>query len=294
MMRLRTTLLAFQLAACFGQPSPVISLSNGVRLRITANPGNDARDDAHDPLKIEMKPATGNSVYRIFRDESGLAVYAYELVIQRLPDGDFRIVAKPAGEEFAAKFPYADGGKPTPTLPKESESPPLNPGGRFTIEIPTNPGLFEHRTDTVQVQPDTSSGAATPAAPMIRFVGLQVAIHGEPVPTNGPSAPVSGPYAMFFIPKRGGYFFSTQPVTTLPFVQAGAVDHMLLKFTIDNEDYECTASALILTQSERGQIWVYHDAHYKPAGNLTNSNPNPQSPDEFFTAAADSLNWWFP
>jgi len=280
------------LATGLAQVSPVISLSNGVRLRITSNRGIDTRSDAPDPLKTEMKPATGNSVYRILRNNSGLAVYAYELVIERLPDGNFRIVAKPAGNEFAARFPNASGGMPTPTLAVEIQSPPLHPGGRFTIQIPTDPGLFEHRTDTVQVQPDPKSVAADPAVPMIRFVGLRVTIHGRAVPIDGPSESVSGPYAMFYIPKHGGYFFSTHPVATLSFIQIGAVDHRQLKFTIDNENYECTSAASILTHSDRGQIWVYHDPHYKPTGNLMNSNPNKQSHEEFFTAAADSLGWW--
>ncbi len=246
-----------------------------------------------DPLKIEMKAATGNSFYRIFRDDTGLAVYAYELLVDRLPNSDyFQVIAKPAGDEFAKKVPNADGGKPTPTMPIAIESPPIGAGGRFTIEIPTNPGLFEHRTDIVEVQPNTRRDAGTQPAPMIRFVDLRVSINGQPVPTNGPGANVSGQYTMFYIPKRGGYFFSTQPVGSHAFVQIGTVDRTRLKFNLDNEDYDCVAAAPILTQSDRGQIWVYHDPQYKPSGNLTKSNP--KSPDEFFTAASDSLNWWLP
>jgi len=292
-MRTWTALLALQLGACLAQTSSTISLSNGVRLKVTANTGTSTSDN----LKVEMKPATGNSVYRILRDDTGLAVWAYELMVDRLPDGDhFQIVAKPAGNEFAAKFPNADGGKPTPTFPIPIESPPLGAGGLFTIDIPTNPGLFEHRTDTVQLQPDPRSDPRNkPGAqmvPMLRFSSLKVFINQVLVPGNGPGAMVYGPYAMFYIPKRGGYFFSTQPVTSLPFVQVGDVDHNHLKFTIDNEDFECISTTPILTQSDRGQIWVYHDPQYKAAGNWTKSNP--KSADEFFTAASDSLNWWLP
>src|ERR1700676_1943093 len=168
-MRIPTTLLALQLTTCFAETSSTISLSNGIRLKVTTNAGNDAPD----PMKVEMRAATGNSMYRVFRDQTGLAVWAYELVVDRMPDGEhFKIIAKPAGEEFAAKFPNADGGKPTPTLSIPVESPALIPGGRFAIEIPTNPGLFEHRTDTVQVQPDPRGDAANQpgaqAAPMLR------------------------------------------------------------------------------------------------------------------------------
>jgi hypothetical protein len=63
------------------------------------------------------------------------------------------------------------------------------------------------------------------------------------------------------------------------------------KFTVDNDTYDCSSDASILTRSERGQLWVYHDANYKPAGNWTKSDPA-SSREEFFTAAADSVQWW--
>lgn len=249
-----------------------------------------------DPLKVEMKAASGTSLYRIFRDQTGLAVYAYELVVDRLPDGDhFQIVAKPAGEEFAAKFPDADGGKPTPTLAMPMESPPLGPGGRFTVEIPTNPGWFEHRSDVIKVQPDLRGKGAQPGlppAPLMRFAALRVLVNGKAVPSNDPVRTVAGKFAMFYIPRHGGYFFSAQPVSLKPFAQIGAVDKMRLTFSVDNEDYVCTATANILTQAERGQIWVYHDPTFKPEGSWTKANP--KSPLAFFTAASDSLSWWLP
>lgn len=294
-MRFVTILAALRLAIAFAQPSSTISLSNGIRLRIVTKTGSEAPD----PLKLEVKPATGNSIYRILRDDTGLAVWAYELVVDRLPDGNhFLVIAKPAGEEFAAKFPNADGGKPTPTLSIAAQSPPLGSGGQFTVEIPTNPGLFQHRSDTVIVQPDLRGGETAPpgapAEPLIRFADLRVLIGGKPVPTNGPGVMVTGEFAMFYIPTRGGYFFSPLPVTSRPFVQVGDVDRARLKFTIDNEDYECISRTSILTQSDRGQIWVYHDPRYKPEGNLTNSNPRAKTTDQFFAGAADSLNWWLP
>ena len=292
-MRIFATLLALQLTTCFAQNSSTISLGNGIRLKVTVGTGNDTPD----PLKVEMTAATGNSIYRILHDDSGLAVWAYELVVERLPDGDhFQMIVKPAGQEFAAKFPNADGGKPTPTFTIPIESQTLGVGGTFTIDIPTNPGLFEHRTDTVEVQPDplgrSGSQSGKQAAPLIRFADLIVSINGKAIRATGLGAMVYGPYAMFYIPNRGGYFFSTQPVTSRPFVQVGNVDRNKLRFTIDQEDYDCTSAANILMQSEQGQLWVYHDPQYKPGGNSAKSNP--KSSAEFFAASSDSLNRWLP
>jgi hypothetical protein len=255
-------------------------------LRITSTPPADG--SAH--LKAEMKPAGGNSVYRLYRDETGLAVYAYELVVDRLPDGNhFQILAKPAGEEFATKFPNADGGKPTPTMSQPLASVPLVSGGRFTVEIPTNPGWSEHRVDTIQI----GFGGGVESKPLLRFAGLRVAVNGAAIPVYGGSV-VAGRYVMFYIPGKGGYFFSTQPVDARPFVQSGVVDGARLKFVINNATYECVAEAPILVDAPRGQLWVYYDPNYKPAGNLTKSTSNLKSAPEFFTAASDSLDWWIP
>src|ERR1700694_1471113 len=113
-MRMLIAILLTPFAGLFAQLSSTISLSNGVQLRIATTPTS---------LKVQLEPASGNSFYHIFRDDTHLAVFAYELTVDRTPDGEqFRIAAKPAGLEFADRFPNADGGKPTPTLQEALES----------------------------------------------------------------------------------------------------------------------------------------------------------------------------
>jgi hypothetical protein len=287
MMRIALLLLAA--ASCYPQTSARVSLSNGVQLTIAT------RSDSAAPitLKTSLEPASGDSFYRIFRDENNLAVFAYELVVVRTADGEsFRITAKSATEAFAARFPNADGGKPTPTLSAPIESPVLNSGEGFTIPIPTNPGLEQNLTDRVQILLGQRGGVNERAADSakIRLSALKVSINGQPSP-SGAGADVAGQYAMFYLPGRGGYFFSTEPVDQPPFSDVGIVDGKHLTFTIDNENYDCTANAPILLHADRGQLWVYHDANYKPAGNWTKSDPA-TSRQEFFTAASDSMQWW--
>ena len=291
---MRTTIALMLLLAveCFAQLSSSVSLSNGVQLTIacSSNPNR---------LKIELDPASGNSFYRIFRDENNLTVFVYELLVERTPDGDhFRVTAKPAGDDFAARFPNADGGKPAPTLAEPRESPLLASGDRFTIEIPVIPGLAENLSDLVQIrlnqrgtlasEPDSQS-----AAPL-RFVGLKVQINERLVSSDGPGATVVGRYVMFYTPGHGGYFLSTEPVENRPFEKVGVVDRTHLHFTLDNDTYDCNSEAAILARSDRGEIWVFHDPNYKPSGNWTSSNPNSAPRDEFFAAASDSLKWWIP
>jgi hypothetical protein len=287
---MRIPLLMLAAVSCYAQVSARVSLSNGLQLTIAL------RSDNATPatLKTSLEPATGDSFYRIFRDENDLAVFAYELQVTRTADGqNFRITAKSATEAFATRFPNADGGKPTPTLSAPLESPLLNSGEGFSIPVSTNPGLDQNLTDRVQIllgqKGGTGDGAASSA--QIRFSGLKVSIHGQPASPGGAGADVAGRYAMFYIPGRGGYFFSTEAVDQRPFEQVGVVDGKHLTFTIDNENYDCTAGAPILVHNDRGQVWAYHDPNYKPAGNWTHTDAA-SSRDEFFTAASDSVQWW--
>ena len=279
---------------CFAQASSTVTLSNGVQVAITAGspqgiPGS---------VKIDLEPASGNSVYRIFWDENGLAVFVYELSVQRTEDGDhFRVTAKAATDDFARKFPNVDAGKPAPTLDQPRESPQLASGDHFDIEIPTDPGVLENITDAVQVRINARGvEPSDPSSPSVhfRFSGLKVYRDGTLASPQGPAAVVAGRYLMFYLPGRGGYFLSAEPVTSRPFVKAGVVDGMHLRFTLENHTYDCYSDLQILPRAEKSEVWVYHDPAYKPAGNWTGTHPEAASSDEFFTAASDSLKWWLP
>ena len=288
------TLLAIWIGfapAALAQFSATVSLSNGVRLTLVTQP---QPPDASG-LKAEIEPASGNSFYRIFRDENNLAVFAYELEVERTSDGtQFRATARPAGGDFAARFPNADLGKPIPTLSQPIASPLLNSGERFSVDIPTDPGLQLKIADTAQVQLNLRGAPSEigQASAQLRFAALRVRAEGTLLSSGAAGAIVAGRYAMFYIPGRGGYFFSTEPVDDMPFAKVGSVDGRKLLFTLDNQDYECESEQPILLKTQRGELWVYHDPNYRPAGNWTKSDPQDGSRDEFFTAASDSLKWW--
>ncbi len=288
-MRTAIALTIVLAAGSLAQVSSNVSLSNGVQLTITCNSNPSA-------LKIDLEPASGNSFYRVFRDENNLAIFAYELQVERTSDGDhFRVTAKPAGDDFATRFPNADGGKPTPTLPEPRQSPLLASGDKFTIDIAVLPGIG-NLSDTVQVRLNArgaSSEQGSQAAAPLRFVGLKVQINGQVVSASGPGATVVGRYVMFYVPGHGAYFLSTEPVESPAFAKIGVVDRTHLHFTLDNETYDCDSEAPILRASDRGEIWAFHDPNYKPSGNWTSSDPSTQR-DEFFAAASDSLKWWLP
>ena len=290
MMRIALLLLAAA-ASCYAQVSARVSLSNGVQLTIAT------RSDNATPvtLKTSLEPASGDSFYRIFRDENNLAVFAYELEVARTADG----------RELSRNSQTGHGSLRGP-LPqcrwRQADTHAFRvPGIACTqfgrrvhhphtqqSRIGAEPDRYESRSCWANGEARTT---ARRAQRKIRFSGLKVSIHGQPASPSGAGADVAGQYAMFYIPGRGGYFFSTEPVDQPPFSDVGVVDGKHLTFTIDNENYDCTANAPILVHADRGQLWAYHDANYKPAGNWTKTDPA-SSREEFFTAASDSMQWW--
>lgn len=282
--------MLFPLAACLAQAPLSLTLSNGVHLSIETSLGNPTGQQV---IHAEMTAASGDSFYRVFRDQNGLTVYAYVLEVDRPTDQTLRMAVKPAGDDFARRFGNPDGGKPTPTVAETRVLSLVESTARVPFEVFQMPGTAEKVIDTIElkIEPAVPSGNATGR---LRFAGVRVSSNHvalSPVSTGD----VAGRYVMFYIPGRGGYFFSSEPVPGRPFIQAGSIDQSHMQFTIENESYECTAAAPILGHSGSGTVWVYHDRTYKPTGNWTDPLDavlDPTRPPLFFTAASNTLNWW--
>lgn len=275
--------LLVTLAVGRAQVSSTISLNNGVQLQVTAHLGQPTGEET---LKVEMARASGNSFYRMFRDQNNLIVFAYELVVNLTPGGDaLRATAKPVETEFASQFPNADAGKPVPSLSSDHEMGPLASGQSADIGLFEIPGMGLEVSENIRVQMSQEGAAGA-----LHFTGLRVSIAGGPA-SPAPPGSVAGRYAMFYIPGRGGFFFATEDPNRAGFVKAGNIDRAEMRFTLDNENYLCTAGAPILGPNASADLWVFHDAKYRPAGNWTRTDAE-MSQDQFFMAAADSLNWW--
>ncbi len=265
------------------QLSSTVSLNNGVRLEVSTDLGHPTGEEK---ITVEMVRASGDSFYRILRDQNHLAVFAYELEVTLLPDGSaLRATAKPAMQEFAARFPDADAGKPVPSLSSTQEIGPLASGQSASVPLFEIPGMGLNVVEHVRVRFGASEGSGA-----LRLAGVRVFANGTPIAGPAPGS-VAGRYAAMYIPGRGGFFFSTEPVPGRAFVKAGTSEGTRMRFTVDNVEYEVRASVAI--QGVGGEVWVLHDAGYKPAGNWT-TDPQRAERDQFFVAASDSLGWWLP
>jgi len=273
------------------QVSSIVSLSSGIQLEIKANFGDPTGEQT---LRVEMARASGDSFYRIFYDQNKLAIFAYELAVERAVSDPnaLHLTAKPAETEFASRYPNADAGKPVPSLSSDHEFGPLISGKSADLGLFEIPGMGMKVSETIRVTTNQTAGTAGP----LRLSDLHISIDRTPIPGAPPPSAVSGRYVMFYIPGKGGYFFASEPVTGRPFVNAGTIDHNHMRFNVENTDYDCTTGTAVLTHADSGELWVYHDPAYQPTGNWT---LDPQSlthsaADEIFTAASDSLSWWLP
>jgi hypothetical protein len=268
-------------------------LSNGVELKIGTNFG---RPTGQQTIKVEMARASGDSFYRIFRDQNGLAVFAYELEIQLSDDGDaVLLTAKPVLAEFAARFPNADLGKPVPTLMENRALPPLDSGGHREIGLFELEGMGLRVVDTVDTVLKQPAEAAYQASPdRMRLSGLKLKVNGSALKANGTGGAVAGKYALIYIPGAGAYVLSAEPVTAAGFAKVGTIDGKKLQFTWNNETIEAEAAEPVLGGSGAGELWVFFDRSFQPVGNWTKLRSPDGAPaeDEFFAAASDSLSWW--
>jgi hypothetical protein len=276
-------------ASCmaFGQISSLITISNGVQIEIKSDLGTPTGQEL---LTVEMARASGNSFYRIFHDQNKLAVFAYELKVDLASGGNaLTATASPVEDEFAARYPNADAGKPVPTLSADHPLGSLSSGESAFLGLFEIPGMGIKLTDTLRVKLNQTAGGAG----SLRLAGVRVTLNGQAI--SGPRlvSSVTGKFAMFYVPDRGGFFFSLEPVEGRPFQNAGIIEGRRMRFTLNNENYECNASQPILPQAENGQVWVYNDPSYVPESNWT-QDPHSSAPgtEQFFMAASDSLGWW--
>jgi hypothetical protein len=275
-------------AICSAQLVSNVSLSNGVQLQISTDLGTPTGAQS---ITVEMLRASGNSFYRIFRDQNQLAVFAYELALDLSAAGDrLTATARPVETKFAALFPNVDAGKPVPTLSSDQRLGPIASGNKADIGLFQMEGLGTSVVDTIRLKIDRGDTTGH-----IHLAGLKIAINGAPVSSVAPAS-VAGRFVMFYIPRHGAYFLTTEAVDGTLFVKAGSIDGNQMKFNLDNEQYDVTANSPILKDPASGEVWVYHDPAYKPSGNWTqNLSPGASthsSEDEFFMAASDSLSWW--
>lgn len=236
-------------------------------------------------------------VLRIVADKNGHVLYAYgvEASAGPLPDTvTIRIKPlepkaaqlirerNPPGRRVALEFPSGA----IPTLAAAREFPGVKKGEAVRLEILYNPSTGEKVYDILRPSTEPRPGEKTladsaPAHEEFSFREISIKVNGIGIPP--PGGWLTGAVARLYLPNRGAYFLAAYaPATPQPFRHMLYADGHNLEFAIDGDDIRIASAGNILTLSESGVLWIYHDPKYQPAS-------HPEEPQLAFADKAESL-----
>lgn len=216
---------------------------------------------------------------RLVQNAPGDLLFSYwvEAVAGR-DAGTVTIRLKPANPEAIASHT---------TVATTREFPDLKMGQAVSLEILKNPSTGEIVSDilrpTTEPQPPGSAGGAGSyvAKQQLGFHDVSLTIGGKRI--SPPPGWLTGAAARLYVPGHGAYYLAAyEPKSQASFRSSGSVLQRTLTFVVDGEYVEIQSKDNMLTRSERGAVWVYHDPNYK-------SRVNPNASDLVMADAVEYL-----
>lgn len=159
-------------------------------------------------------------------------------------------------------------------------------GEAVTLDILYNPSTGEKIYDVLRpIITSSSSGmSVTSVAPPETISLKQIAIRVNGHAMSAPASFIIGSAIRIDIPRLGTYVVASKdPHEATPdhgFAAIAHADGKTLGWVIGGDRVEITSGTNVLTRSEKGVLWVYHDSHYQP--------------DVVGLQAADTVDWLLP
>ncbi len=214
-------------------------------------------------------------IERVVSDKDGNILFAYFVEAWASPqDGAATIRIKPLDKETEAGLRSHPGSwhttGPIGTVAGVREFPGVRKGQAVRLEILYNPSTGEKIYDIlrpsteVSPMPSGHPGAdAALAGDELSFREIALMVNGQK--TAAPAGWLTGAAARLYLPGHGAFFLSTyQPKTAHVFSHTVYADRHSLEFAIDGDFIRITSNGNVLTRSESGIVWVYHDPKYQP------------------------------
>jgi hypothetical protein len=215
-------------------------------------------------------------IERVVPDKEGNILYAYFIEAWASPQsGAVTIRIKPLNKETEASLrshpgPGWHATGPIGTVAGVREFPGVRKGQAVRLEILYNPSTGEKIYDILRPSTDVSpenaghmGAEAALAGEEFSFREIALAVNGQK--TAAPAGWLTGAAARLYLPGHGAYFLSTyQPKTAHVFRRIVYADRHNLEFAIDGDFIRVTSNGNVLTRSESGIVWVYHDPQYQP------------------------------
>jgi len=154
-------------------------------------------------------------------------------------------------------------------------------GQAVTLDILQNPSTGEKIYDVLRPIAGSApvmSVESVPAQETISLKRITVRVNGKSMPA--PSSVVMGEAIRIDIPRHGTYIVAAADPHQADSAKIGRADGKTLRWTNGSDRFEITSAANVLTQAEKGELWVFQDRHYQP--------------DVVSLQSADTVDWLLP
>jgi hypothetical protein len=246
--------------------------------------------------EMGIGPGVGSQdlVNRVVIDSANNILFVYNLEASRgASPGTVKIRIEPisAATETGMLKDATRPGRPRfsgahlPTVAGVSEFPAVKIGEAVTLDILYNPSTGEKIYDVLRPITNSSSVmSVTSVAPPETISLKQIAIRVNGQAMSAPASFIIGSAIRIDIPRHGTYVVAAKdPHEATPdrgFAAIAHVDGKTLSWAMGADRVEITSGTNVLTRSEKGVLWVYHDSHYQP--------------DVVGLQAADTVDWLLP
>ncbi len=235
-------------------------------------------------MGITTVEGSQNVVFREVVDRANNVLFAYKLEASKgASPGVVKIRIEPLTAEMEKSIGKSAGTR-TPTVAATREFPDVAIGQAVALDILYNPSTGEKVYDVLRPIPGSSSVMSVDTLPATETIALnRVALRVNGRTVAAPASLTVGAAIRIDIPHHGTYVIAaSEPHETSnhSFAPIAHADGKTLSWTTGGDHFEITSEANVLTQAEKGALWVFHDPRFHP--------------DVVALQSADTVDWLLP
>ena len=266
------------------------SFPDGTGVEIRTETTGSSQIDSQGEMGIGPGVGSQDLVNRIVLDRGNNILFAYNLEASRgTRAGTVRIRIAPissateAGilEDSRAPRRPRFAGAHLPTVAAARDFPDVKIGQAVTLDILYNPSTGEKIFDVLRPIPAPGSGMSVTVVPSPETISLKdIAIRVNGHALSAPASFIIGSAVRVDIPRHGTYVVAAYDPHRTDFSAIARADAKTLIWELDRDRIEITSMTNILAGTEKGELWINHDPHYRP--------------DVVALESADTVDWLLP
>jgi hypothetical protein len=290
-------------------------LSNGVHVAFA---NKTEPPEAIDTVRFAWRSieTDGNDIiHRVFFDAKEGLFFGYDVKAEPVPNTkQIRIIVMPMSSEYERRFMYQAGSQtrsPHPDLKPSSivqtqTAHLVNEGDLLAIDA-----LINQRTGVKIIEIIKASlfegiplggGSAKATRDFslddveLKVINYRLLVNGELIAGDKPTGGCSGAILWFYLPGRGRFIFSIRPHEGYDFQKIGVIENNKLSFAIGEDRFQWISSSPVLQINGPFNLWVLHDADYRPELDDLIGRPVVEGPPRagLLMGAADKIEYILP